>query len=85
VEIINWAAVSAIVSVITLIGVVGVGGVMWGTMSEKVAFTLKGLDDNKMEHDQFTVKLSEHEVQLGRLKEWKDGYNAAIRTGISKS
>jgi hypothetical protein len=78
---INWAAISAIVSVITLVGVVGVGGVMWGTLSEKVATAVEGLKTNASDHAHFDTRLTAHEVQLGRLEEWKNGYNAAVRTG----
>ena len=75
----NWSAVSALVSVITLIGVVGVGGMMWGTMSEKVAGIIRGFDDQKEEIAQIDGRLNGHDIQLGRLEEWKNGYNAAAR------
>jgi hypothetical protein len=81
----DWAAVSAVVSGITLVGTVGVGGIMWGTMSEKVSGHTKRLDNNATEHERFDSRLTSHDVTLGRLQEWKDGYNAAVRTGGSSS
>jgi hypothetical protein len=77
----NWAAVSAIISAITLIGVVGIGGIMWGKMSEQVAGQTKRLDSHKIELADHATHLSQHDVQLGRLEEWKAGYNAAARIG----
>ena len=78
---INWAAVSAIVSTITLVGVVGVGGMMWGTLTEKVSGVIKRLDGHKTEIAQIDVRLNSHDVQIGRLEEWKAGYNAAAQVG----
>lgn len=77
----NWAAVSAIVSLITLVGVFGVGGVMWGRLTEKVSTQTKGLDGCKGELAIVDQRLNGHDVQIGRLQEWKDGYNAAARVG----
>ena len=78
---VNWAAASAIISAITLIGVVGVGGVMWGSLTEKVSGLVKRADGHKDELNEHTIKLNQHDVQLGRLEEWKSGYNAAARVG----
>ncbi len=75
----NWAAISAIVSVLTLIGVVGIGGRMWGSLSEKVAGTIRRLDSHKVEIGVIDGRVNAHDVQLGRLEEWKNGYNAAAR------
>jgi hypothetical protein len=77
----NWAAVSAIISAITLIGVCGVGGIMWGSLTERVSGLSKRADGHKIEIAEHAQHLSQHDVQLGRLEEWKAGYNAAARTG----
>ena len=78
---VNWAAVSAIISAVTLIGVVGVGGVMWGGLTEKVSGLWKRVDSHKAEIASLDSRLNTHDVQLGRLEEWKSGYNAAARIG----
>ena len=77
----DWSAVSAIVSGLTLVGTVGVGGVMWGSLTEKVSGQTKRLDDHKLTLAKHDTHLSEHDVQLGRLEEWKQGYNAAAQIG----
>ena len=77
----NWAAVSAIISAITLIGVVGIGGIMWGSLTEKVTGLSKRADGHRDELAGHTIHLSQLDVQVGRLQEWKDGYNAAARVG----
>ena len=78
---VNWAAASAIISAITLIGVVGVGGVMWGSLTEKVSGLVKRADSHKAEIAVIDERLNSHDIQLGRLEEWKSGYNAAARVG----
>ena len=77
----NWAAVSAIISAITLIGVVGVGGIMWGSLTEKVSGLVRRSDSHKAEIAVIDERLNSHDVKLGRLEEWKSGYNAAARVG----
>lgn len=76
----NWAAVSAIISALTLICVVGPGLIMWGIVTEKVSGLTKRADDHKAIIAKQADRLSVHDVQIGRLEEWKDGYNAAVRT-----
>ena len=78
---VNWGAVSAIISAITLIGVVGVGGIMWGGLTEKVSGLGRRADSHKAEIAVIDERLNSHDVQLGRLEEWKSGYNAAARVG----
>lgn len=78
-ETMNWAAISAIISAITLIGVVGVGGVMWGSLSEKVSGHTKRLDDHKAQIAAIDKHINSQDIELGRLQEWKNGYNAAAR------
>ena len=78
-ETMNWAAISAIISAITLIGVVGVGGVMWGSLTEKVSGHTKRLDDHKTQIAAIDKHLNSQDIEIGRLQEWKDGYNAAAR------
>ena len=74
----NWAAVSAVVSAITLIGVVGFGGVMWGTLTEKVSNLDRHMESRSVEIAAIDGRLNSHDVQIGRLEEWKSGYNAAV-------
>ncbi len=77
----NWPAISAIVSVLTLL-IVSIGwGVLWGTLTEKVAGNTKRLDSHKAELADVDTRLNKHDVQIGRLEEWKSGYNAAARVG----
>lgn len=77
----NWAAISAIISAVTLLTVAIGGGVMWGTLTEKVAGLTKRADGHKTEIASLDQRVNNHDVQIGRLQEWKDGYNAAARVG----
>jgi hypothetical protein len=75
----NWAAISAIASVITVLIVLAGGGAMWGTMTERVSGLTDRVEGNQTDIAQIGVRLTQHDVQLGRLEEWKSGYNAAAR------
>ena len=77
----NWAAVSAIVSTVTFLAVVCGFAYMWGQLTEKV----DGLN-GKIEANEISVKaqgaqLNEHAVAIGKLQQWKEGYNAAASIG----
>jgi hypothetical protein len=37
------------------------------------------VDSHKAEIADIDHRLNTHDIELGRLKEWKDGYNAAAR------
>ena len=78
-DIMNWSAVSAIISLLSLIGVVGVGGVLWGRMTERVNGLTKRADDHKATLKEVSERLTEHDVQIGMLRQWKEGFNAAAR------
>jgi hypothetical protein len=75
----NWAAVSAILSALTFLGVVGPGLVMWGKLSERVSGHTARLDDHKKQIAGTMERLGHMDTEIGRLQEWKEGYNAAAR------
>lgn len=77
----NWAAISAVFSAITLLLVAVGGGAMWGTLTEKVTGLTKRADGHKAEIAALDARMNGHDVQIGRLEEWKAGYNAAARVG----
>jgi hypothetical protein len=77
----NWAAISAVVSLVTLLFILVGGGAMWGTLTEKVSGLTKRADAQASEIETVTVRVNVHDVQIGKLQEWKDGYNAAARMG----
>lgn len=77
----NWAAVSAIVSTVTFLAVVCGFAYMWGQLTEKVD-GLKGIiDENTVNVKTHGAQLSDHAVAIGKLQEWKEGYNAAASIG----
>ena len=77
----SWGIVSAVASLVTLIGTVGVGGMMWGKLTERVGGQTKRLDTHKEQIADNTTRIAGHDVQIGRLEEWKQGYNAAAAIG----
>lgn len=77
----NSSEVSAAASIFTAVLVLVGGGVMWGTLTEKVKGLTKRADSHKAEITSLDARVNGHDVEIGRLKEWKDGYNAAARVG----
>ena len=57
------------------------GGVMWGRITEKVSGLTKRADSHRAELQSHDVRLNTHDVAIGRLEEWKAGYNAAVHAG----
>jgi uncharacterized protein with ACT and thioredoxin-like domain len=76
-----WIAVTAITSILTLLVIVIGGGVMWGRITEKVSGLTKRADSHRAELQSHDVRLNTHDVAIGRLEEWKAGYNAAVHAG----
>jgi hypothetical protein len=54
---------------------------MWGKLTERVGGQTKRLDDHKIVLATHDKHLGEHDVAIGRLVEWKEGYNAAASIG----
>ena len=77
----NWAAISAVVSAATLLFMVGGFFYTWGTMTEKISGQTLRLDEHRDSLSNQESRLNAHDVQIGRLEEWKAGYNAAARVG----
>ncbi len=72
---------AAIISGVTLLIVLIGGGAMWGMLTEKVSGHARRLESQEDEIQRIDARLNGVDVDLGRLKEWKDGYNAAARVG----
>jgi len=77
----NWSALSAIISGVTLFGTVGMGGIMWGSLTERVKNLTTSHEDNRTSLADHEQRLKDAEVKVGRLQEWKEGYNAAAQVG----
>ena len=77
----NWEAATALISAVTLLLVLVGGGVLWGTLTEKVTGHTKRLDSHKAEIGVIDGRLNNHDVEIAKLVEWKNGYNAAALVG----
>jgi len=53
----------------------------WGTMTEKISGQTRRIDEHRDSLATQEQRLNAHDIQLGRLEEWKAGYNAAARIG----
>lgn len=75
----NWEMVAAVCSVLGILTTIVCVAFISGKLTQQISDNRKMLE----EHDKTLIdhadRLSEHDVKLGRLQEWKDGYNAAAR------
>jgi hypothetical protein len=75
----NWAALAAVASICGFLGTLGVGIFIYGKMAQKVEDNETSIRAQGVRLDSHDVKLNDHDVSLGRLHEWKDGFNAGAR------
>lgn len=80
----NWAAVAAIASLIGVLVTIVVGAYNSGQVTQK-------LDNNIADTRAHAERLDDHgerigglDVKVGKLEEWKEGYNAASRVSVSR-
>jgi hypothetical protein len=73
----NWSAIAAVVSIVTL--VVLVFGIVYagGKMAQRIDDNVNDLRDHKLRLDGHDIRHISHEVEIAKLVEWKNGYNAA--------
>ena len=75
----NWSEISAVASIGSFFLVLAGGAVLWGKMTERVSGLTKRVDSHKGELAALDGRVNAHDVQIGRLEEWKSGFNAAAR------
>jgi hypothetical protein len=79
----NWGMIATVIAsltlMVTLFGVVFIGG----KLTQQVQDNTVDIRDLRKEHcdrlDDHDDQLNAHDVSLGRLHEWKDGFNAGAR------
>lgn len=80
----NWAAIAAIVSgcglLVTVLGIAYTSG----KLTQRIDDTEKVVGGHAETLAEHAARLGVHDVDLGRLKEWKDGFNAAARVSGNK-
>lgn len=73
----NWEMVAAVCSVLGILTTVVCVAFVSGKLTQQISDNRKLLE----EHDKTLLdhgdRLSDHDVELAKLNEWKNGYNAA--------
>jgi hypothetical protein len=75
----NWAAIAAFCSLFGVLATLTGIAFTTGRLTEKLKENREKIDTHASLLGEHSITLTEHEVALGRLNEWKDGYNAAAR------
>jgi hypothetical protein len=75
----NWAALAAVCSLAGILVTIASVAFAAGRFREKLGEHGERLGEHTDLLKTHSDTLTDHEVQLGRLNEWKDGYNAAAR------
>ena len=76
---INWSAVAAIISAVGLLITIGVGVFWGGRLTQKTLDNEIKLDSHSQRLDGIDGRINGIDVSVGRLHEWKDGFNAGAR------
>lgn len=76
---INWAAVAAVCAVVSALASLIIGAFVHGRLTEKVATNTERLEAHEGRLDGHDDQLGVHAVEIGRLHEWKSGFNAGAR------
>lgn len=80
----NWGAISVGISALTLLATVIAASYTHGKLTQRVEQNSADISDISEIQADHGKRLNEHDVALGRLKEWKEGFNAASRVSGSK-
>jgi threonine dehydratase len=76
---VNWAAIAAITSLFGVLATIIGTAYTAGQMREKIKNNSDRLDVHDDRLDKHAAKLEEHGENIGRLQEWRSGFNAAAR------
>jgi hypothetical protein len=76
----NWSAVGAIVSVITLVLMLAGGGVLWGTLTERVTGLTRRVEVHRNELDRHEAARTSLEQRVAIVEEWKRGFELGKAT-----
>jgi len=73
----NWEMVGAVFAMLTFFTVLIGGGVMWGSITEKVSGLVKRADSANTKIAVLDDRVNAHQVEIAELKAWNRGYDAA--------
>ena len=77
----NWAMFAAVASLIgVLITILSVAYTS-GKLTQKISDSQDKLCAHDATLDRHEVRLGAHDIELAKITAWKDGFNAASRTG----
>lgn len=76
--------VVAVGSVLGIIVQVGVAAYVYGKLTQTSIDTKEDVREHSMTLKEHSDKLEDHGEKIGRLQEWKNGFNAAARVSGNK-
>lgn len=80
----DWGAIAVAISALTFIATIVGASYTHGKLTQRVDQNGEDIDsllDVQRDHGE---KLAGHDVAIGRLNEWKEGFNAAARVSGGK-
>jgi hypothetical protein len=80
----NWAAAAVVLSLLTLVATIIGASYTHGKLTQRVDQNVLDINDHSERLTEHAERLGAHDVALGRLSEWKDGFNAASRVSGNK-
>lgn len=71
----DWAAIAAGVSVLTFILVLAGGGVLWGSLTQRVVNLSERVGIHRSELNDHLARINDLSEKQGRILEWKNGFD----------
>lgn len=75
----NWAAIAAGFALLTFLSTLCVGAYVYGKLTQQTSDNSKRLDTQAGMLEGHAERIGIHDVKIGRLEQWKDGFNAGSR------
>jgi hypothetical protein len=80
----NWAALAAITSALGVLASFAVAAYVYGALTQQVKDGKEKAGEHSVTLKEHADKLEDHSEKIGRLQEWKNGFNAAARVSGTK-
>lgn len=73
----TWEAITAIAAILGIPTTIGSVAFFAGRLTQQISDNRVRLAEQSLRIDKHDERLDEHEIELTKLKEWRNGYNAA--------
>lgn len=80
----NWQMVAAIASILGVLTTITGVAFVSGRLTQQISDNRKLLDEHDQTLTSHAERISDHDIELAKLNEWRNGYNAAAAIAKGK-